>query len=213
MAHDGRAGEPAGWLRSAVRIVTDRHGARRGTARRGRTPGGRGAGGCATRGGRGRQDPSPRRLPPIAKPSGGATGSLVPATVRDARSFTRRGSSRPSWATTSPLHSRPMVSAPARRRKGAARPSGMGLRPTLPPTRCSRREGQLWRSGGKCERQSAWGAPGARDHDPDGAGDAAWTLRDRIVTQRVLRGPFRNCQVLCRTPRGAFRVGRDSLGG
>src|SRR4051812_27543880 len=36
-----------------------------------------------------------------------------------------------------PLHPRPRVSAAAGRRKGAARPFGMGLRPTLPPTRCS----------------------------------------------------------------------------
>jgi hypothetical protein len=40
----------------------------------------------------------------------------------------------------SPLHSRPRMPAAAGRRKGAARPCGMGLRPTLPPTRCSRME-------------------------------------------------------------------------
>ncbi len=38
-----------------------------------------------------------------------------------------------------PLPPRPSVPAAAGRRKGAARPCGMGLRPTLPPTRRSRR--------------------------------------------------------------------------
>ena len=60
------------------------------------------------------------------------------------------GPCEPSSGGGKPLHSRPRVPAAAGRRKGAARPCGMGLRPTLPPVRCSRIEAGYGERPGVC---------------------------------------------------------------
>lgn len=69
--------------------------------------------------------------------------------IRDARSPGAPIQRPESAGTQGRFTPRPSVSAPAGRRKGAARPYGMGLRPPLPPTRCSQ-EGPVVRSGQEC---------------------------------------------------------------
>ncbi|MCW2899547.1 MAG: hypothetical protein JWO67_1812 [Streptosporangiaceae bacterium] len=106
------------------------------------------------------------------------------------------------------------------RREGAARPSGMGLRPTLPATRCTRTEAVV-RSGEVCKNKPPWPRSGpSPSEDPtepavppglrDGGGPLAALLHAfRELGTHLVMG---NGQEASSQPRDMARFGGAVLG-